>query len=367
MKVGILGAGQLSQMLALAAPPRGLDVHVLGHQPQEPALQVTAQAQTLGVWEASAIANWAAKLDFVTFESEFIKADFLQTALSGSKAKIFPNLNALGILQNRLTQKAFYLQHKLPSAPFLDVRSLSDLDRAFQFFKGHFVLKLKTDGYDGKGTFHCDSAAELAQLKNSFGKFPQGFIAESKVKFKRELSAMCFRSRAGDFKAYPLVESRQVENRCDLVLGPVSHPAWPKMLKQMNKALAAIDYVGAIGVELFDLGTKLWINEVAPRVHNSGHYSQNAMNFDQFTLHWLCALQDQLPELQMNSKAFGMANLIGAGRTQSSWEALGNCHLHWYNKTENRAGRKMGHLNATGKNKKEVEKNLISERKKFSI
>jgi 5-(carboxyamino)imidazole ribonucleotide synthase len=367
MKIAILGAGQLSQMLALAAHPLGLETHVLSLQSHEPAWGPATGH--LGDPEQIADINPLLASQLLTFESEFYNAEKLKKSLAAFTGRIFPNLKALGTLRDRKTQKEFLLHSKLPTAPFMVVSTALDLNLATQRFGGNFVLKLRTHGYDGRGTFYSRKGNKKMthHLHSLIDKFPQGFIAEAFVPFRRELALMAFRSADGSFAFFPLVESIQKDSRCDLVLGPATHPKLISLQDKIKKALRKIDYVGAIAFELFDDGRELWVNEVAPRVHNSGHYSQQALNFDQFTLHLMCGLGERLPTIKPLAKAYGMINLIGQSQNLPTWSLPSNARLHWYNKSENRPGRKMGHLNAVGSDRAQVQKDLTLSRKKFNL
>jgi 5-(carboxyamino)imidazole ribonucleotide synthase len=366
MKIGILGAGQLSQMLALAAHPLGVKPHVLTESSTEPAWG--AALGFLGNPDnPQDLEKFASEMDLLTFESEFFPADGLTQALKTYEGRIFPSLTSLATLQDRLSQKQFLMQNKIKTSPFLAVSTAEDLENAFAELSSNFVLKLRTRGYDGKGTFYARSIHDLPKLLPLIDKYPQGFIAEAFIKFRRELALMVFRSADGSMVFYPLVESFQKESRCDLVLGPVKHPGLLALTTKIKKSLNKINYIGAIAFELFDEGSTLSVNEIAPRVHNSGHYSQEALNFDQFTLHLWCGMGEKLPAIAAKAPYFGMVNLIGQGTQKPSWEMPTACHLHWYNKLDNRAGRKMGHLNFIGASKENVRKTLLKDRKRFQL
>ncbi len=159
----------------------------------------------------------------------------------------------------------------------------------------------------------------------------------------------------------------QKNNQCDYVLGPVNHPAENKIKKQITDFLQQINYVGVIAFELFDLGSQLVINEIAPRVHNTGHFSQDALNVDQFELHLRCILGLTLPEIHMKHPAFVMVNLLGQSTRIPLIKKFPTGQLHWYEKTENRIRRKMGHINYVGSKKNELLKKALSERKGILI
>ena len=195
---------------------------------------------------------------------------------------------------------------------------------------------------------------------------PQKFIAEKFIPFKRELACIFVRGRNGSTKVLPLVQSQAVNNRCDWVLGPITHPAFKKISAQILKMMKTLDYVGAMGVEFFDTGKNLIVNEIAPRVHNSGHYSQDALNFSQFDLHLMAGLGLELPEIKILDKSFVMTNLLGESEKEFSFPDKLTGKLHWYGKKENRPGRKMGHINYLGPAGKSLLTKALLERKKIS-
>lgn len=366
MKLAILGAGQLSQMLALAAHPLGLKPSLLAVAKTEPAWGTGLGH--LGQAESGKGLAPLKKTELLTFESEFYDAEKLKKSLKGYKGRIFPNLKALGLLQDRKSQKDFLVKEGFLTSAFLSVSSEAELSQALVHFRGRLVLKLRTHGYDGNGTFYARGKPDdFTRLSALLRKYPQGFIAEAFIPFQRELALMAFRSADGSFAFFPLVESVQKDSRCDLVLGPAEHPELKKLQDKIKKALRKINYIGAIAFELFDDGKNLWVNEIAPRVHNSGHFSQDTLNYDQFTLHLMCGLGEKLPTIKAHNKAFGMINLIGSHHRLPEWVLPTEARLHWYNKTENRPGRKMGHLNAQGATRQQVQKTLQAARKKFNL
>jgi 5-(carboxyamino)imidazole ribonucleotide synthase len=353
-------------MLCLAAHPLGLKPTILASSSADSAWGC-AEGHIGHPENRSELARFSKNIDLISFESEFYSAAKLEKGLKQFKGRIFPNLNILGCLQDRFSQKQFLEEFNLETSPFMAVHTKEDLRNAWEYFEGGLVLKLRTHGYDGKGTFYARTPKELLKLESILSKYPQGFIAERMISFQRELALMVFRSQNGSLRFYPLVESVQVNSRCDLVIGPIQHPGLPLLQKKIARALQAVEYVGAIAFELFDCKNELLVNEIAPRVHNSGHYSQEALNVDQFQMHLLCGLGEELPKIKILNPAFGMINLIGSKATLPSWDAPIESSIHWYNKPENRLGRKMGHLNYSAKTKAQVIKTLTADRRKFNI
>lgn len=344
--IGLLGGGQLARMLALAAAPQGFRVSVLSSRVDDPAAQVTAHWRKGDPAQFRDLEDFTAGLDALTFESEFFDMDLVaQVADANPHLFVYPRPQLMSQVQDRRTQKALLDRFKIPTSKWVKVDSLADLRGASEALGFPFVLKKAQGGYDGYGTFYVRGEADFTKLRDT-APFPA--IAEKTVKFERELAVMMFRAKDGDIAVYPLVESRQTDSRCDFVLGPMKHRGLAALLKKLKKTLKDLNYVGALGIELFDTGRELLVNELAPRVHNTGHYSQNVMNFDQFQLHLLCGRSGKLPKIERRAKAFVMANILGADEELPNLRAPLTGALHWYGKQESRPGRKLGHVNYVG-------------------
>lgn len=344
LKIGILGGGQLARLLVMQAHRMGLEAHVLSENQDDPAAQVTShwhQGETKKIEHLSAFCK---KMDLVTFESEFIPAEALKTLGKTFSKKIFPDASLLKILQDRLSQKNLLLENKIPTSPFVVLNQPEDLMAAHQLFKTGTVAKTRLGGYDGKGTFILKSKKDVAHFLEKNVLTDHTFIAEQLISFRRELALQVARNKNGEILFLPLVEIHQADNRLDWLQGPVHHPKLILLQKKISTFLKKIGYVGVIAFELFDQGHELLVNEIAPRVHNSGHYSTEALSIDQFSLHLLAGLNQPFPKLSFRCKNFLMTNLIGQGSTKIKLtDPLGGT-LHWYGKLKNPFGRKMGHV-----------------------
>lgn len=346
-RIGVLGGGQLSRMLVLHGAPLGYEMHVLSEHRSDPAAQVTGFHHQGSPAQLSNLKKFIKKIDFLTFESEFIDLDLLQLALNEAKTApaVFPSVQNMAVLQDRRTQKILLEKFKIPTADFKIIEKPEDLIAAAEHFSYEgFVLKKSRGGYDGNGTFYIRKPSDIEKHQSNF---TGTFIAEKLIPFQKELAiiAVC---DAKNIAFLPLVETKQKDSRCDWVVGPCSHPKLAGLQKKLRNMLKKIKYRGVIAFELFATRTELLVNEVAPRVHNSGHYSQQALCFSQFDLH-LLAGTGAAPTFELSDKQnFVMLNLIG--ESNQDFVFAKNCtgHLHWYGKTENRPGRKMGHLNWTG-------------------
>lgn len=360
--VGILGGGQLARMLALAAHPLGIPVSVLAAHATDPAPQVVGLTHIGSLEDEKDLKRFLTTVGAVTFESEFVNIDKLKRCLP-TGVRVFPALDVIEAIQDRLTQKQLLNRHKIPTSPWFMVENKNDLKEARARFPAGFVLKQRRFGYDGYGTFMFKNGQgdESALLKSS-----HGFIAEAFVPFQSELAVSIVRSRGGGVVTLPLVTSVQRDSRCYSVCGPVKHPKFAALEKKLIAMMKAIDYVGILAFELFETKSGLLVNELAPRVHNSAHYSQNGLSCSQFEYHLRAGLGLPFPPVELIRKGFAMINLLGeGGKTELSRRPEG--FLHWYGKTENRLGRKLGHINVLGTSAKAALKKAESWRKEFTL
>jgi 5-(carboxyamino)imidazole ribonucleotide synthase len=342
-KLGILGGGQLARMLALDANPLGLQVHIYSANKEDPAGQVTAYHHAGLLSDKKALKKFLNHVDAVTFESEFVDGARLHQLSKATHTPFYPNPLLMDQLQDRLTQKQLLKYHEIPSAPFIAVDGEQDFEHAVKHFRQGFVLKKRRFGYDGYGTYFVPSRGPRPNVN---WHTPHGFIAEQKITFRRELAISLFRNRQGQIRHFPLVETFQQEARCLWVRGPTEHPQLSSLLHRLKEFMNAIQMVGTMAFELFDVGQELLVNELAPRVHNSGHYSQNALEISQFEMHIRAVLGSSLPAVKFNAPGFAMWNLLGSEKKTIGLKSDEATHLHWYGKQKNQKGRKMGHVNA---------------------
>jgi 5-(carboxyamino)imidazole ribonucleotide synthase len=351
-KIGILGGGQLARMLCIKGAEMGFEMHVLSTSKNDPAAQVTGFWHKGSPDNEKSLEKFLNAVDIATFESEFLDPDLLLKAQKKSKAKIFPQPKTMGLLQDRLTQKQLLEKHKLFSSPFVPISTYKELTQAYDFLSAEYddfeglVLKKRKFGYDGYGTFIIHDVKDLKPLKKIIEQDKYGFIAELFVGFDRELAITACRNKNNQIKFLPLVETHQEEARCLWVKGPVDNPEVYSLKKQIINFLNEINYIGIISFELFETETGLVINEIAPRVHNSAHYSLDALYTDQFSYALRALLNQPLPPVEQISEGFAMYNLLGGTRKKPKITLNPLVKLHWYGKLENRKGRKMGHITA---------------------
>jgi len=364
MKIGILGGGQLARMMVLAGSEMGFEMNVLTPNPQDPAAQVTAFTHIAQLNDIASLGRFLKHVDIATFESEFMDAAVLKSVMGTTP--IWPSPDSMGLLQDRLSQKAALVNAEVPTAEYIEVTALQNI-RDFLKLHKKIVLKKRRNGYDGYGTFHIKNENDLNEFESIFAKEETGFIAEQRIAFNRELAISLARNEDGEVITLPLVETHQKDSRCLWVKGPTKNPKINSLIQHLKTFVKDLNYVGIIAFELFELknGTLL-VNEVAPRVHNSAHYSQNALTVSQFTLHLKAILNQNLLSPQI-LKPFAMMNLLGESKNQPRFAFDPEIALHWYGKADNRPGRKMGHLNTLSKSPDEALKRLVKHRKKWEL
>lgn len=341
--VGILGGGQLARMLALAAAPLGIRTLVVDAAPDACAGQVT-ELRVADWSDDAALAAFAARVDVVTFDFENVPAEAAER-LAGL-VDVFPNPLALAVAQDRLSEKTLFREAGLDTPDFETVDTRDDLVRAVGRIGLPAILKTRRLGYDGKGQFRLkaedDIDAAWAALGDAAGK--HGLILEAFVPFDRELSVVAVRGRDGAFRAWPLTRNWHVDGVLSLSLAPA-----PGTSDDMERAAVAhartiaetLDYVGVFALELFVRGGDLLGNEMAPRVHNSGHWTIEGAHTSQFENHIRAVLGLPLGDTGVRG-ASAMLNWIGDLPDPASILSVADGHWHDYGK-EARAGRKVGH------------------------
>lgn len=374
--IGILGGGQLARMLVLEAYARGLPTAVLSLNSMDPAAQVANDWIEGSPDRVEDVVKLLKRCSAVTFESEFYLASILEEASRTTGVSIWPKPQTMDLMRDRLSQKRLFDQYKLNTAPWVAVSTRADAEAAVQKFGGAAVFKARTGGYDGYGTRVVKNPQDLklfiAEIESQSGS--PGFIAERLIQFDRELAIILARDQSGTTIDFPLVESKQVNSRCLWTAGPVklkkkTLAATEKMKLRLKKFLQATGYVGAIGIEFFEVDGELLINEIAPRVHNSGHYTQAVTSFNQFTAHLFAVGGLKLQKPVIRAENFAMWNLLGQSKTKETsmqpWQQALPEHpevqmsVHWYGKHESRPGRKLGHINLLATNKAVTQKTLL--------
>ena len=337
--IGILGGGQLGRMLSLAAARLGLKCHIF-EPGSSPAADVSAAWTQAGYDDAAALREFARAVDVVTYEFENIPEAALDEI--EALAPVRPGRRALAVSQDRLHEKAFLAEAGCAVAPHARVDDADDLARAMDEIGLPAILKTRRLGYDGKGQVRLASANEAdAALAAMNG---QAAILEGVVAFQREVSVIAARGISGPVLAFDIGENVHQDGilRTTTVPADLSAAQRSEAILMAGRILNALDYVGVMGVELFVTGGALVVNEIAPRVHNSGHWTQNGCAVDQFEQHIRAVAGWPLGDVARHSDV-RMENLIGDEWMR--WRDVTDAGLHLYGKTEARPGRKMGHIN----------------------
>lgn len=354
-KLGILGGGQLARMTLQAAASLGIDTAILAEAPDSPAGRLTAHEFAAGWDDFAALRAFAAAVDVVTLENEFVPAEVLEF-LAEHGALTLPDAATLRVVQDKLVQKQVVSGAGLPVADFRAVGDPEDIARAAETWGWPVIVKARRNGYDGYGNAAVAGVASIEPALQRLGWPARALMVERVVPFVRELAVLVASGAGGDTVCYPLVETVQRDHICHLVRAPAQ--ASDRIADEARRiALAAVRAVGGAGitaVELFEHENgKLLVNELAPRPHNSGHYSIDACVTSQFENHVRAVLGLPLGSTELRAPAV-MVNLLGSrdGSTEpvgiGAALALPDVHVHLYGKRQVRRGRKMGHVTALG-------------------
>ena len=340
--VGILGGGQLARMMALAGAPLGLRFLVMDSAADACAGQF-APLLVGDYRDESALAEFASKVDVATFDFENVPAESAEWL--AQRVPVFPNPRALAVAQDRLVEKSLFRELGIPVGAFADVGSLDALRSEVDRLGGACILKTRRLGYDGKGQFRIKSPADVDAAWQALGAQAGtvGLIVEAFIPFERELSVVAVRGRDGEFRTWPLTENWHVDGVLSASLAPahVEAALAEAAYAHARRLAESLDYVGVFALELFYRDGELLANEMAPRVHNSGHWTIEGAETSQFQNHLRAVLGLPLGETRTLGHAC-MLNWIGEMPDAASVLQEAGGHWHDYGK-EPRAGRKVGH------------------------
>lgn len=356
-RIGIVGGGQLAKMTALAGLQLGCDVVVLERNNYGPAASLASHS-VIGDWDnAESLVKLASHVDVVTLENEFVDAGALRTIEECGYA-LYPTARSIGLVQDKLLQKQTIAAAGLPVSPFAPVASPAEVLEAGRELGWPLLLKARRNAYDGKGNVTVSSANEVAAAWARLGgDRGRQLYVEAFCAFTAELATIVTRGRRGEAVAYPVVETIQQDHICRVVKAPAPVPeeVAVRAAAMARDAVAAVGGIGSYGIEMFlarDGG--IVINELAPRVHNSGHYTIEGCVCSQFENHVRAVVGWPLGDTRMVAPAAVMVNLLadgkGSGRPLGLHEALAvpGSHVHVYGKAIAVPGRKMGHVTALG-------------------
>ncbi len=340
--VGILGGGQLARMLVLAGAPLGLRFAVFDPAADACAGQV-APLQVGAFDETAALAAFAAQVDVITFDFENVPAASAQQL--AAQVPVFPSAAALAVAQDRLSEKTLFRELGIPVPEFAAIDDRAGLDAALVRIGTPCVLKTRRFGYDGKGQFRIRTPADADAAWDALGAQAAnvGLIVEAFVPFQREVSVVAVRGRDGEFRAWPLTENWHVDGVLSASLAPATVGVELQAAAEAHaRAIAErLDYVGVFALELFVRDGELLANEMAPRVHNSGHWTIEGAETSQFENHVRAVLGLPLGSTAMRGHAC-MLNWLGTMPDAAAFLAVPGGHWHDYGK-EARVGRKVGH------------------------
>jgi 5-(carboxyamino)imidazole ribonucleotide synthase len=346
--VGILGGGQLGRMFAIAARRMGYRVHAFDPTRDGPAGQI-ADVEVIAAYDdLDAARRFAEQVDVVTFEFENIPAETLEAI--AELRPVHPAPEVLHVCRHRLREKDYLSGHGFPVAPYRPVRSAAELRAALSELGTPAILKTADFGYDGKGQTRIDNLHQADRAWSNLGR-PVG-VLEAFVPFTQEISVICARGVKGEVRSYGPVENVHSRHILDVTTAPANvSPGVTRSAHDLSRAITeSLNVIGLLAVEMFVVGETVIVNELAPRPHNSGHYTFDACVTSQFEqqLRAVCGLP--LGDVQLLKPA-AMANLLGDlwRNGEPNWPAalaLPDVKLHLYGKAEPRPGRKMGHLTA---------------------
>ncbi|MCW8962660.1 MAG: 5-(carboxyamino)imidazole ribonucleotide synthase [Gammaproteobacteria bacterium] len=340
MKVGMLGGGQLSLMLAEAARP--LDIEVVFIDPAADACAATAATQIQADYDdPAALDQLARQVDVVTYEFENVPSEAVR--ILSEDLDVFPAANALATAQDRLFEKNQLVALDIPVPEFRSIDSLHDLRQAVMQLGMPTVLKTRRFGYDGKGQAVIRSEQDIESAWQSIVEAPA--ILEAFMPFDREVSIIAVRDRQGNHQTYPLSENIHKNGILDQSYSRAEDPAFEQAEKYISKLMDELEYVGVLALELFQVGDKLYANEFAPRVHNSGHWTIEGTICSQFENHMRAVAGLLLGEVKLTGSSL-MLNCIGEMPDVRNIKDLPGVAIHDYGKAA-REGRKVGHITLT--------------------
>ncbi len=351
--IGIVGGGQLGRMLTLAALPLGFKVVVVDPSPNSPAAQAGAEEITADLYDPKALRELAKRADYITVEIEHLDTKILDEIAALGKP-VNPSPATIRLIQDKFAQKKFLKEGGIPVAPFMEVNSLEDAKAAFKRFKGKMLLKTRFGAYDGRGNRLVKSLPALKTAWKDFDGSP--LYAEGFVPFTKELAIMVARTISGRIKTYPVVQTVHRRNICVETLSPapIEDTHYRKATSLARKVARRLHGAGVFGAEMFlTEDGKVLINEIAPRVHNSGHYTTEACHTSQFEQHIRAISDLPLGQTHMRVPAAVMVNVLGERNGETIIRGLERAlampyvSVHFYGKAPTKIDRKMGHITAT--------------------
>jgi len=356
-KVLVLGAGQLARMMDLAGSPLNMDVKAFDVRTNN-VVHPVAPIHIYGD-----LAAGIAEADVITAEFEHVAHDILATC--EQSGKLLPSSQAIKIGGDRRLEKALLQECGVANAKHVVIQTREDFDNALSTLSLPIIFKSALEGYDGKGQWRMKSAEQADALWQEMSDFidaatssvPQGIVAEQMVPFDREVSLVGARNTLGEIAVYPLTENHHAGGILSVsVAAPIEETLQAQAHDVFTKLTEKLNYVGVLAIEFFQVGDQLLVNEIAPRVHNSGHWTQQGADTCQFENHLRAISGLPLGSTHL-VRPTAMVNILGEDSVPNEALAIPSLAIHWYDK-EKRAGRKMGHLNLNGKDERELAERL---------
>ena len=361
--LGIIGGGQLGMMLTEAAKNMTTDIsEIIVLDPTEncPASKIGATQIVADFKNASAIKELASKCDIITYEIESGDSKILKNL--ENECEINPSPETLEIIQDKLTQKKFLAENNIPVAEFREISSKNELESKIDEFGLPVLLKTRTGAYDGRGNFKIDTLDQISEALEIFDG--QSLMVEKFVNFKMEVSVIASRSTSGEIKTYPLVENIHKNNILEMTIAPARiNEIISKNAEEIaHKTMEVLHGAGVFGIEMFVTNDdEILINEIAPRVHNSGHHTLQSSKTSQFEQHLRAILGLKLGSTELVYPTI-MYNILGPkdfiGKFKNPTTDLQNVFLKMYGKLESKPQRKIGHVNVVDKDNLGIEKLL---------
>jgi len=366
--VGIIGGGQLALMLVEAAKERDIKVCVQTKSLKDPGslkADSVIEADPLQIKGNKNLLNACEK---IIFENEWVKVDKLKQL--SSHENFVPDLDSISPLVDRISQKSFIKKLGLPTPNWMQMKEFKKIDEQFKYWKFPVMAKNFKGGYDGKGNRKIVDQEDLISFFRQNN--PEEWLIEEWVEYEKEFALVGSRDASGKIRLFPLVETFQTNNICQWVLSPANTTYEINIfaLNIFSSIANELDYVGVLSIEFFFGNMGLLINEIAPRTHNSGHFSIEACNTSQFDQHICISTGINPPEIEMKSEGSLMINLLGLKKSfplsiENRIERLSNINggnIHWYGKSRETIGRKMGHITFLLDEKSYEERFLKSEK-----
>ena len=355
-RIGIIGGGQLAKMTAISAINYGCEIVILERSKKSPAENLATEI-IYGDWDdPENLLKLANKVYVVTLENEFVDANSLKV-LEEKGHSLCPSSRTISLVQDKLIQKKALNNAGIPVVTFVEIESRQDIINHADKLGWPIILKARRDAYDGKGNYTVDNKDGVDSAWAKLNGDKKKLYIENFCDFKSELAVIITRNVNGEVSTYPIVESIQKNHICHIVRAPanINNEIAKKALDLAIKAVEAIDGTGSIGVEMFlTKNNEIIVNEMAPRVHNTGHYTIEACETSQFENHVRAVLGLPLGSTRMVAPAAVMINMLGNKEGNGfptgieKALAINGVHIHVYGKTTTRIGRKMGHVTALG-------------------